>query len=526
MKKISKVISLTLALILMMSLSLTALAEEATPYAVQNNGVIQVSGPQLEGKNVTIVRMFTANLNKDGTVGYELEAAWQNFFNEQLHKAPGENATSQEAYDHVSNMKNNEEQLVALAKAAKVEYNKGSSPFAGLAVTKNAVGADSVTFDNLKSGYYLVLPQNGSTAANRATDAMLVNVSDNQQGTVQLKTEYPTVDKTVTPENGHGSSAQIGDKVSFTLTSKVPNMADYNTYVFNFKDTLSQGLTLDQGSITVTIGDHVLNTPKDYTVNVDPTSSQPNTVLTIKMMNFKNFVDTNGIAAGTAIKVEYTATLNKNAQTGMNPNTNQAEVEYSNDPSNDGTGTSKPSITNTYAFEMKVHKWAQDTTQGTGIIGEKLLPGAVFKLQDDKGTSIKLVKVSETEYRVATADDATTVESFTTVANGDIIIKGLKEGTYQLVESAAPEGYNKLSKPVKVVIAAQYNPDGTLADAQPTYTVDGKAPSTDNTIKIENKAGAFLPETGSIGTIGLTIAGVALVVGGIGFTSRKKKEQA
>ncbi len=27
------------------------------------------------------------------------------------------------------------------------------------------------------------------------------------------------------------------------------------------------------------------------------------------------------------------------------------------------------------------------------------------------------------------------------------------------------------------------------------------------------------------GTIGLTLAGVALVIGGVGFTSRKKKEQ-
>ncbi len=44
-------------------------------------------------------------------------------------------------------------------------------------------------------------------------------------------------------------------------------------------------------------------------------------------------------------------------------------------------------------------------------------------------------------------------------------------------------------------------------------------------IMIQNKSGAYLPETGSIGTIGLTIAGVALVVGGIGFTSRRKKEQ-
>ncbi len=521
MKAMKKIVSLLLVLTMAMGLSLTAFAEEGiAPVAVETNGIIQVSGPQLDGKNVTIVRMFTGNIGQGDAVGYTLETEWQNFFNEQLHKLSGENATSQEAYDHVANMKGHDEKLVQLAKDAKDAYNKAPSSFADLAVTKKAEGADSVTFDNLKSGFYLVLPQNGSTAANRATDAMLVNVSNKQQGTVQLKTEYPTVVKTVASENGHGNSAQIGDKVSFTLTSKVPNMADYNTYVFNFKDTLSQGLTLNQESIKVTIGENVLNTPKDYTVETDTTSNQPNTILTIKMLNFKNYVDTNSIAAGTAIKVEYTATLNKNAQTGTKPNTNSAELEYSNDPSGDGTGTSKPSITNTYSFEIKVHKWAQDTD------GEKLLPGAVFQLQDAQGSPIKLVNVLNTEYRVAAEDDVETVESFTTVANSDITIKGLKADTYQLVESAAPEGYNKLTKPIKVVIAAQYNPDGTLRDGQPTYTVDSKEAATDNTIRIENKSGAFLPETGSIGTIGLTILGVLLVVGGLGFTSGKKKQQA
>ena len=54
----------------------------------------------------------------------------------------------------------------------------------------------------------------------------------------------------------------------------------------------------------------------------------------------------------------------------------------------------------------------------------------------------------------------------------------------------------------------------------------GAAQATEsNVIEIQNRNGTYLPETGSIGTIGLTLAGVALVIGGVGFTSRKKKEQ-
>ena len=58
----------------------------------------------------------------------------------------------------------------------------------------------------------------------------------------------------------------------------------------------------------------------------------------------------------------------------------------------------------------------------------------------------------------------------------------------------------------------------------PLYVVNGtaNANANDATIKVENKKGIELPETGSIGTIGLTIAGVAIVLIGV-FAPRKKK---
>ena len=60
------------------------------------------------------------------------------------------------------------------------------------------------------------------------------------------------------------------------------------------------------------------------------------------------------------------------------------------------------------------------------------------------------------------------------------------------------------------------------------YTVNGAQnnAANNNTVKIENRPGSMLPTTGGIGTIGLTIAGVAVVILGIVFTSRKKKKTA
>ncbi len=513
MKAIKRIMSMLLVLTMTMCLAVTAFA------AVETNGVITVSGSQLNGKEVTIIRMFTGNIGAgDASVGYTMESAWQDFFNKQLNKLPGENATSQEAYEYVSELQSENTttvgtSLIDFAKAAKVEYKKNPSTFA--AQTKTAGDTNSVTFNNLTSGYYLVLPASGSTSASRATDAMLVNVRDNAVANIDLKTEYPTVDKTVTPEGGHGTSAQIGDKLTFNLTSKVPNMDDYNTYYFAFKDTMSKGLTLDVSSIEVTIDGQAVAKDADYYTVTSSTSGAGETLLAITFNDLKKVASA---TAGAEIKVKYSATLNENAQIGTNPNTNKVELEYSNDPDSESHGTSEPSITKTYTFDVQVHKYANDAM-------DTLLPGAVFQLQSEDGTPIKLMKESDTVYRVTTDADVGAVESFQTVAAADIQIKGLKAGKYQLEEIAAPEGYNPLAKPVEFEIQAMYEADGSLSAGYPKYAVDGATATESNVINIQNKNGAFLPETGSIGTIGLTLAGVALVVGGVGFTSRKKKEQ-
>ncbi len=527
MKAIKKIMSMLLVLTMTMCLAVTAFA--AAPL---EKGTLTVTGAQLKGKDVTAVRMFTANVDDKNSnnmidegdlVSYELEPAWKGFFNEQLGKGHGEVATSAEAYDYVAAMNGNETELVDFAKAAKTYYNAHVADFADLTKKQTADTNNTATFTNLTTGYYLVLPANGSTNANRTTDAMIVNVPGAKAANLELKTEYPSVDKTVTPEGGHGNSVQIGDKVNFELKSKVPNMADYNTYYFAFKDTMSKGLTLDVDSIKVTIGGQEVTKDTDYTVTTN-TSGTGETLLAITFDDLKKVAKKVAATAGTEIKIEYSATLNEHAKIGTNPNPNKVELEYSNDPNNDSHGTSEPSITNTYSFEVNIHKYA-NADEGT------LLPGAEFQLQTSPdGTPIKLVKVSSTEYRVATqqeidADGDTLVDTFLTVDAGEIVIKGLKAGSYQLVEITPPVGYNKLTKPVAIEIQAEYTADGALQPGYPKYIVNKAAAVESNVIKVQNKNGAFLPETGSIGTIGLTLAGVALVVGGVGFTSRKKKEQ-
>ncbi len=104
----------------------------------------------------------------------------------------------------------------------------------------------------------------------------------------------------------------------------------------------------------------------------------------------------------------------------------------------------------------------------------------------------------------------------------DTTINGLKAGTYYLHEIAAPEGYNKLAKPVTITITETSGEGGTGVTV--SYKVDNGEVSADSTIKVENKTGSMLPSTGGIGTIGLTILGVCVVAFGV-LTPKKKKAQ-
>lgn len=544
MKTMTKrVASMALATIMAVVLLASALPTKA--FAAAATGTLTVSGhAELAGKNVTIVKMFSATKSGDN-VGYTLEGAWKAFF-QGLDEPTMDNLTgaelSQAAYAYVSNLgsgKNNEPNMLKFADAAREYVRNNSAAFNALSTTKQAVAASqgkaSATFTQVAYGYYLAFPADGSTSADRKTDATLVNVFDTN-ATWEIKSEYPTVDKTVAGVNGdkpNGGGAAIGDVLTFALTSKVPDMTDYTQYVFKFIDTLSAGLTLqdDQGDVAlpanplssgimVTIGQTTLQT-KDFSASAVEESG--GTKLTIDLSTYLTN-NKNTLNAGDTIKVTYRAKLNDNAVVdGDTANTNEAKVEYSNDPKNpqDGTDTSTPDKTYTYTFKFGIDK--QDEKQTA-------LAGAEFKIWQDgddgafggDDTALKFDDKQNGKY-VLNANGA--VETITTDDTGKFNVEGLEEGTYWVEEVKAPEGYNKLAKPVKVVIAAAYNEDGTLKSHSVVYGESSTAAHGDHSVVIINKAGTLLPETGGMGTILFTLVGAAAIGYGI-YRKRTAKHVA
>lgn len=563
MKHFKRAAAMLLAVVLSLCLAVTAFADNT----VQSTGNLTVTGSGLynpgdgagKGKNVTAIRMFTARVTGDATAdpaqknefdSYVLEKKWEDFFKQAEIFSAMKNASvigsdveataitadelSNAAVAYLKNLQNdksNKGTLADFAHKAQKWARKNSTTLSAdpSLVTVAAAAQDSgedktkgtAKFSGLTAGYYLVFPEGGSTGDNaRGTDAILVNVPKNGGVTEQtIKSTFPTVDKKVSTDNNtyqDNTTAQVGDTVTFKLTAKVPDMADYTAYKFVFHDTLSNGLEFVANSVEVSIASNKI-TAGDNTYSatyVDDTKK-----LTVAFTDLKNVFKsgTDKVATDDEIVVTYKAKITKDAVT-TNPATNKAHLEYSNDPSGTGTGTSNPDESKVYTYDINIFKYYKG--EGNTETG---LANATFKLtssEESTSTAIELVNESGAGlvYHVKGDNETGAVSDVTTGADGKITIKGLKAGTYYLHETIAPTGYNKLKKPIKIEITVTDNNYTT-----PSYKVDDKA-NADNTIKVENVKGVMLPETGSVGTIGLTALGVAVVLLGV-FAPRKKKKE-
>ena len=365
-------------------------------------------------------------------------------------------------------------------------------------ITDNGIQADvsvkaaegRTTFSNLADGYYIIVPSGDTFSPN------LVTVAETETKTVNLKGKEPTAEKKV--ENQDWASAQVGKKVTFKVTSQVPDMTGKSEYHFKLKDKLSKGLTMTAADfVSVTIGNETLGKDK-YEVKLTSNNQDGTTELEVTIKEFINYSE----KAGENIVFEYQAEVNKDAVT-VDKATNTAQVGFGN--KSDELTFSKPDTVKVYTHTLTITKVdGKDQTP---------LAGAEFELYEgtsvQEGKIIKLVDEGKGVYHVPDTTELTTTTTVVSPTTGIITIKGLKEGTYTLKETKAPDGYNK-GKDTEITITAESNDGGE------TVTVTG------NTITVENNSGLQLPSTGGMGTIIFVAAGVC-VVGFLIFTSRKTK---
>lgn len=422
------------------------------------------------------------------------------------------------AADVAKTLENNE--TAAKAFAAKI------SGYLGTAAGK---GTDEIT--GLSAGYYLI--KNKSVNPTEAyTDFILEVVKDVQ---ITPKGQKPTLEKQIKHNEsgqwGVVGDNQIGDTVEFRTITTVPNTTGYTEYDYTIYDEMSTGLTskvTGASGITIKINEEEELDSSYYTVTVDSANANK---FSVKVDILKAITD-GKIEAGNSLYTYYTGVLNKDAKVydeGKQQNT--AYLQYSNNPHDNTSKSETPKVTvYDWTFKMNVQKV-------DGANADKELAGAKFVLSkngavglgaiDENGTPaetgnlIKLVYDStDSTYRVATANDATTTYVMTA---GNITIKGLDDAEdYDLYETKAPAGYNRLTEPVKFRINATY----TSADSCPdvlTKVGDAAEVATGLKVRVENNAGTTLPSTGGMGTTVFYVVGGGLMAVAVVLLVTKKR---
>lgn len=515
------------ALLAVLVLAVGVLFTASPAMAAGTTGTITVTSnsKEFDTQQVSAYQVF-----KVDNGSYVLNDTFKKFFVDECGLTDDETLSSK-AFEYVNALgADDDENVINFAKKMRA-WVLAQTPAIEATGTGNAAESSSnyVATIAVDPGYYLVVPALGSTGTNnRGTDAMLTNVVADDTADIQLKSEYPTVSKTVDGE--HGSMDQIGKAITFTVKSKVPDTTNFNTYNMKFTDTFSDGLTFVPGSVHVTIGGDDMAATTDYTVTEPAGGSNTLTIDLVDVIEHIKGTKGTQYATGEEIVITYQAKLNENAIEEADSETNEVKINYSNDPDGGYDGETEVDKDKVYTFDIDLHKYAAGNESA-------YLAGAEFKLYDNeeaaKGetpdAAIKLVKVDGTNnYRVATADEITTpggltiTDTITTVSTGMVNIDGLGEGDYWLKETKAPSGFNKPDDPFKINIDATFEADGTLQTS--TVTVD-TTPNTanDHTVKIENRQGTILPGTGGIGTIAFTVVGVAVIAGGVVWSVNRRR---
>ena len=511
MRHIKKLASLLLALVMVLSLAVTAFADESTTYSITINN-------STAGHTYEAYQIFTGDLATNEAGNKVLSnIVWGSGVSEAGQTALGDAAAKAETLKTEADAK-------AFAKAV--------APYLTTAAgSANTVTDGKYVISGLAAGYYLVKDQDGSlTGDNDSYTEYIIQVVGNVTATP--KSDVPEVQKKVKDINDSTDTTKtdwqdsadydIGDSIPFQLKATLAdNVSSYTTYKVVFHDTLSKGLTYNNDAKVYIDGTETNGFTVTATVNADGT-----TTLTVSCDDVKAL----GAGNSSVITVEYTAKLNENAVLGSAGNPNEVYLEYSNNPNksengNNETGETPKDVVIVFTYKTIINKVDSEN---------KPLTGAAFKLE-------KLIKGKD-----GAADTWTTVKEFTVdETTTSFTFSGLDDGQYKLTETKTPAGYNTID-PIYFVIEATHDEtadaptlktlNAYLTDAngnKQTEMKDGESVNIDLgtvdltagsiTTTVVNKSGSELPSTGGIGTTIFYVLGGVLVLAAVVLLVTKKR---
>lgn len=412
------------------------------------------------------------------------------------------------------------------------KLNIGSTPtpddITTYAVTTNLVGTITTDADgkgslnlSTEDGVYLVKElSNGAVSGGVAFFVSLPDWSRTDKNgnypaytiTAEPKntivTEEVDIKKSVTEIGTKSDTFDVGENHTWIIQSSIPKtIATGKTYtVTDTLDTRLSYQSLDKVELVHKTDTEktplTLNENVHYKVtNEKATDSDGRTVDTFTVSLTSAGMTKIGSVVGSdyakyELRIYFTAQINQKAAVGVDI-PNQATVAYTNSVNKTCSADSdQPEVHTGGAVILKV-----DSVDDT-----KTLAGATFEVYRTlkrneteegttpitvDGTTYNMVKVSFYNNADMTGEK---VWSLTTGEDGKGYIYGLAYGEYYLVETKAPDGYNKLAEPTK-------------------FTINENSHEDANVITVENTTGFELPETGGIGTRAFVLGGAMLMLG-------------
>lgn len=378
----------------------------------------------------------------------------------------------------------------------------------------------------LPFGYYFVTTTTGTGISVDTTNKDAV-VLDKNPGTSIDKSITGVTDGSVDDTTKEKALAQVGTTVDYEV--RIPIAQNAKSYLFT--DVMTDGLTYIVGSIEVYVVEHDAVVPSGATALVAGTdaankygtlteaANATGTDADIKIVFNDAMLAANN---GKDIVLKYQATVNANAVIANASNPNTATIHWGHE-----TDALKDSDdAEVYSAKLTVKK-----VDGTDVA----LEGAGFKLKNSAGkwykntagivswvdaeadgTEIKPVKGTQPNPAydsAAAAAAAAAGEEYgipETIPGDDAVASftGIADGTYTLVETTVPNGYNKASDTEVTIKPASKN----------NLTTEIALTST-----VTNNQGTELPSTGGIGTTIFYIVGGIMVAGAVVFLLTKRR---
>ena len=434
--------------------------------------------------------------------------------------------------------------------------------FASWSVTGTTAKAD------LPVGAYLVIPSceemtflnmlvSVDTSGTTATDENGWVLT--AKGAV-LKGKTLSIDKKITGKNGSTpvaisagkttETAQIGDKIHYTIEAQVPHYPDNSTdKTFKVVDTPTN-LSILTDSISVAGVDADDGETPIAAASYDVSKDSANGPVTIDFSSIYNGTFYNAATKSwpyVSVKITYTAVVTEDAKMGAEGNPNTAKLIYRIDTEEKELPSPKTTV---FTYGLNVVK-LEAGTEG------KKLTNAVFQISRD-GTTTPLYFKDNEDGSYTLAQDQTAAASATGYTkdlktqgtDGSFWLKGLDAGVdYSLKEVKAPSGYSVNTDTLTIHLTAETNPDdptcytgilqgvtGTEKDKTGLAVEDGtgswryglSTEAAKAAVSLTDTKLFELPATGGKGTDGFARNGILLLTAAAlvyGISRRKTQDE-